>query len=108
MRVKLRHLDVENGLRRILAERYQQRLKGTALRLPTVSPGAEAVWHQYTIRTPRRLALCEHLAGRGIMCGILYPMPLYRQPAYAESKFTLPETDLNRIAPPLMETPIAA
>lgn len=93
LRVKLRHLDGENGVRRALAERYQLRLAGTTLRLPTLSAGVEAVWHQYTVRTPQRGALCEHLAARGIMCGILYPAPLYRQPAYAEPMLSLPETE---------------
>jgi dTDP-4-amino-4,6-dideoxygalactose transaminase len=93
LRVKLRHLDLENGLRRSLAERYHKGLAGTTLCLPMVSSGAEAVWHQYTVRTSQRGALCEHLATRRIMCGILYPVPLYRQPAYAEPMLTLPETE---------------
>jgi dTDP-4-amino-4,6-dideoxygalactose transaminase len=93
LRVKLGHLEAENGIRRALAERYLQGLAATTLRLPVVASGAEAVWHQFTVRTPRRDALREHLAACGIMCGILYPVPLYRQPAYAEPMLSLPETE---------------
>jgi dTDP-4-amino-4,6-dideoxygalactose transaminase len=93
LRVKLRHLDAENGLRRALAERYRQGLAATRLRLPVVASGADAVWHQFTVRSPGRDALREHLAARGILCGVLYPVPLYRQPAYAEPMLTLPETE---------------
>jgi dTDP-4-amino-4,6-dideoxygalactose transaminase len=93
LRVKLRHLDDENTIRVALAKRYQQRLTETALRLPVVVAGAEAVWHQFTVRTPQRDALREHLASGGIICGILYPTPIHRQPAYAEPALSLPETE---------------
>jgi dTDP-3-amino-2,3,6-trideoxy-4-keto-D-glucose/dTDP-3-amino-3,4,6-trideoxy-alpha-D-glucose/dTDP-2,6-dideoxy-D-kanosamine transaminase len=93
LRVKLRHLDAENGVRRALAERYRQRLAVTTLRLPVVASEVDAVWHQFTVRSPRRDALRDHLAACGILCGVLYPVPLYRQPAYAEPMLTLPETE---------------
>jgi dTDP-4-amino-4,6-dideoxygalactose transaminase len=36
--------------------------------------------------------LLAHLAGRGVHCGVLYPVPLYRQPAYAQA-MNLPVTE---------------
>lgn len=95
LRVKLRHLDDENAIRGALAKRYLQRLAGatTTLRLPVVTAGSEAVWHQFTVRTEKRDALREHLASSGIMCGILYPTPIHHQPAYAQSTLSLPETE---------------
>ena len=93
LRVKLQHLTAENGIRRSLAIRYQRGLADTPLRLPVEAAGATSVWHQFTIRTPRREALREHLAASGVMCGILYPTPIHRQPAYAMPGLSLPETE---------------
>lgn len=92
LRVKLRHLDRENAMRRALAARYLERLRATGLQLPVVASDVEPVWHQFTVRTPRREALREHLAARGIMAGVLYPTPVHRQPAYAAA-VELPVTE---------------
>ncbi len=93
LRVKLRHLDPENQVRRARAARYLTRLAPAPVRLPAVAPGAEPVWHQFTIRLPGRDALRAHLAERGIQCGILYPVPVHRQPAFADPALRLPETE---------------
>jgi dTDP-4-amino-4,6-dideoxygalactose transaminase len=93
LRIKLRYLEKENAHRAKLAARYAELLKQTSLRLPHVADGVSPVWHQYTVRTPRRESLREYLASRGIMCGVLYPVPIHRQPAYANAKLSLPETD---------------
>jgi dTDP-4-amino-4,6-dideoxygalactose transaminase len=84
LRVKLRHLDCENARRRELAVRYLSGLAGAKVRLPEVAAAAEPVWHQFTIRTPQRDKLLEKLASQGIRCGVLYPVPIHRQPAYAQ------------------------
>ncbi|MBS0662661.1 MAG: DegT/DnrJ/EryC1/StrS family aminotransferase [Verrucomicrobia bacterium] len=93
LRVKLRHLDLENQVRRERAARYLRRLAAAALRLPAVLTGAEPVWHQFAIRLPARDALRVYLADRGIQCGILYPVPVHRQPAFADPATQLPETE---------------
>jgi dTDP-4-amino-4,6-dideoxygalactose transaminase len=64
--------------------------------LPRELPGARHIWHQYVIRTPRRDALREFLAARGIGSEIYYPVPLHLQDAlkplcYVEGEF--PETE---------------
>jgi len=61
--------------------------------LPTVAPGAQVVWHQFVVRTPRRDALLAYLAEFGIRCGVLYPVPAHRQPAYAQPDLALPVTE---------------
>ena len=93
LRVKLRHLDVENNLRQVRAARYLKNLAGSAIELPVTAAGAEPVWHQFAVRTPRRDALRAYLAARGIQAGVLYPVPLHRQPAYADPALALPETE---------------
>jgi aminotransferase EvaB len=61
--------------------------------LPVVAPGVQAVWHQFVVRTPRRDALLAYLAEFGIRCGVLYPVPAHRQPAYAQPDLALPVTE---------------
>ncbi len=93
LRVKLRYLDSENAMRAELAARYLANLANAPLELPVVSADAMPVWHQFVIRSARRDALRDHLASQQIMCGILYPTPIHRQPAYAAPNVTLPETE---------------
>jgi dTDP-4-amino-4,6-dideoxygalactose transaminase len=52
------------------------------LTLPAVAQGAEPVWHQYTLRAPRRDELVATLAGLGVQTGVYYPTPIHRLPAY--------------------------
>jgi aminotransferase EvaB len=95
LRVKLKYLDAENAVRRALAARYLKNLSVTSLRLPATATAADAepVWHQFAVRSPRRDALQAQLASRDIHCGVLYPVPIYRQPAYADRTVKLPETE---------------
>lgn len=93
LRVQLRHLEAGNARRRELAARYLAQLAGTLLRLPAVASGVVPVWHQFAVRTPRRDALLAHLGECGIRAGVLYPVPLYRQPAYADAALRLPHTE---------------
>jgi aminotransferase EvaB len=93
LRVKLKYLATENAVRGARAARYLAGLAGAPVQLPAVAPGVEPVWHQFTIRTSRREALREQLAAQGIHCGILYPVPIHLQPAYADPGLHLPETE---------------
>ena len=95
LRVKLKYLDAENARRGEIAARYLAQLGDPALqlRLPVVAPGVQAVWNQFVVRTPRRDALLAYLAESGIRCGVLYPVPAHRQPAYAQPDVALPVTE---------------
>jgi dTDP-4-amino-4,6-dideoxygalactose transaminase len=79
-RVGLRHLDRLNAQRRRVAARYRERLT-ELVQTPPERPWAEAVYHMFVIRTPRRDALAEFLGARGVGTGIHYPIPNHRQPA---------------------------
>ncbi|MBX3738822.1 MAG: DegT/DnrJ/EryC1/StrS family aminotransferase [Candidatus Didemnitutus sp.] len=92
LRARLPRLATENALRSRLAACYVESLVGAAVQLPFVAPGREHVWHQFVVRTPRRDALRTALEAQGIFCGVLYPLPIYRQPGYAQD-VSLPETD---------------
>ncbi|MGA2079057.1 MAG: DegT/DnrJ/EryC1/StrS family aminotransferase [Holophaga sp.] len=85
LRAKLPSLDADNRLRAQVAQRYLDGLAGLrGLELPRVLPGAQAVWHQFVVRHPRRDALRERLARSGVETIIHYPIPPHLQPAYAE------------------------
>jgi dTDP-4-amino-4,6-dideoxygalactose transaminase len=90
--VKLKYIGAWNEARRALAARYHALFANAGLAeagpypvhgavLPREVPGAKHVWHQYVIRAPRRDALREFLAARGIGSEIYYPLPLHLQEA---------------------------
>ena len=82
LRIKLRHLDIDNGKRQQLASQYSKLLAGQALQLPATRENAEQVFHLYVIRTRNRNELIEYLKACDIQAGIHYPMPVHIQPAY--------------------------
>ena len=84
LRVKLQHLDSWNARRRTIAERYTEELAGIpGLRLPTVAPGREHVWHLYVVDHASRDELQKHLAARGIQTLVHYPIPPHLSGAFA-------------------------
>jgi dTDP-4-amino-4,6-dideoxygalactose transaminase len=83
LRVKLRHLEVWNAQRRKVAAFYDQLLQNLPVTTPYVGPGMTHVYHQYTIRAPRRDDLQLFLKDRGVGTMIYYPVPLHRQEIYA-------------------------
>ncbi len=80
--VKLKYLDQWNGARRKAAMRYNELLRGTPVTIPHVAPYGEHIFHQYTIRAPKRNELAGHLKQKGIPHAIYYPVPLHMQKAF--------------------------
>ncbi len=93
LRVRLPRLDQDNAIRATLAARYHERLAGTPLVLPTTVAGRSHVWHQYVVRHARRDELRARLEAKGVVGGVLYPVPLHRQPAFHRPEISLPETE---------------
>jgi dTDP-4-amino-4,6-dideoxygalactose transaminase len=93
LRARLPRLESENARRAELAARYLAALDGGGLRLPAVAPGRTPCWHQFVVRTPAREALRARLEERGVLCGVLYPVPIHRQPAYHDATLSLPHTE---------------
>ncbi len=86
---KLPHLEAWNTGRRRNAERYHQLLADVAdptldgIQLPGHDPANYHIFHQYTIRHPRRDALQAYLKANEVDSEIYYPLPMHMQPAYA-------------------------
>jgi dTDP-4-amino-4,6-dideoxygalactose transaminase len=105
--VKLRHLETWNGQRRAIAMRYVSGLDGTSLRLPTVGPGVDHVWHQFVVRHPKRDSLREALAAAGIETLIHYETPPHRQAAYADLGFAAGSFPIaERLSAEILSLPI--
>jgi dTDP-4-amino-4,6-dideoxygalactose transaminase len=85
--VKLRHLDAWHAARAERARRYDALLAERGLTdvcvPPTIRPGQDPVFHLYVVRVPRRDALRQFLAERGIATEVYYERPLHLQPCFA-------------------------
>lgn len=93
LRVRLTRLEAENKRRNEIAAQYLAALTGAPLQLPVIAPDRTHTWHQFVVRTPKRDALQAHLAKHDILSGVLYPMPIHRQPAYHDASLSLPQTE---------------
>ena len=90
LNAKLKHLDEYNAARNRAAD-YYGRVFGQIpqLRIPAREPTSTHVFHQYTLQinapdpAKTRDELKAYLLEQGIPCMIYYPVPLYKQPAYA-------------------------
>jgi dTDP-4-amino-4,6-dideoxygalactose transaminase len=83
--VKLRYLEAYNAARQHAAARYGELFAGLPVTTPYVSPHGVHIFHQYTLRAPRRDDLAAHLKEKGIPHAIYYPVPLHLQKAFAMS-----------------------
>jgi dTDP-4-amino-4,6-dideoxygalactose transaminase len=84
LRVKLPHLEGWNQMRRRHAASYNALLKAVpGITIPPVADQSEHVYHQYTVRVPRRDRVQKALSEKGINTAVYYPVPLHLQPAYA-------------------------
>jgi dTDP-4-amino-4,6-dideoxygalactose transaminase len=84
LRIKLRHLEKGNELRRSHAAQYDRALVGLEeIVTPYENPYARHVYHIYAIRVRERDETIRRLAEMGIACGIHYPVPVHLQEAYS-------------------------
>jgi dTDP-4-amino-4,6-dideoxygalactose transaminase len=86
LRVKLKRLDAWNEMRRSAAGLYNQLLAGEAVTLPKENAGRRHVYHLYVIQHSDRDRLVSSLSGKGIGCGIHYPIPLHHQQPYQNAR----------------------
>jgi dTDP-4-amino-4,6-dideoxygalactose transaminase len=83
LRIKLRHLDKGNELRRSHAAHYDRALSWLeGIVTPFEDRYARHVYHIYAIRVSERDEVIRRLAEMGIACGIHYPVPVHLQKAY--------------------------
>ncbi|MBS0630955.1 MAG: DegT/DnrJ/EryC1/StrS family aminotransferase [Verrucomicrobia bacterium] len=83
LNVKLPHLAAWTERRQAIAARYLSGIKLADVRLPEQPAYGKSVFHQFTIRHPRRDALREHLTKHEVGTDLIYPVPLHLQKCYA-------------------------
>ena len=99
LNVKLARLDEYCAARLKAAETYDAAFAGIdGLSTPMREPTSTHVFHQYTliVSNNRRGELQQHLQSRGVPSMIYYPVPLYKQKAFApfvDAQMTLPVTE---------------
>ena len=83
--VKLPYAHEENDMRRRIAEVYESHIDNGAVRKPQhPADPAEHVWHQYVVRVDDRERFRAFMTSRGVMTAVHYPVPVHRQPCYAD------------------------
>jgi UDP-2-acetamido-2-deoxy-ribo-hexuluronate aminotransferase len=97
--VKLKYLDKYSAARNKAAKAYDKAFKVIeGLQTPKRQKNSTHVFHQYTLRVKggKRDALQKHLLDLGIPSMIYYPIPLYKQDAFAKyyNGKQLPVTEL--------------
>ncbi|HSL49225.1 MAG TPA: DegT/DnrJ/EryC1/StrS family aminotransferase [Candidatus Deferrimicrobiaceae bacterium] len=83
LRVKLKRLPEWNERRRAVARHYSAALAGLPLILPVERPPARHVYHQYPVRSAKREALAQALAGLGVGTSVHYPSTIPAQPLFS-------------------------
>lgn len=96
LNVKLKYIDKENKLRRVLAKQYLESINNTNIILPN-NPISELehVWHLFVIRHKEREMLQKHLTENDIQTLIHYPIPPHKQKAYLNwNKLSFPISEM--------------
>jgi dTDP-4-amino-4,6-dideoxygalactose transaminase len=78
--VKFRRIDEYNRRRRENAALYHACLSDSIVK-PVERPGMTHVYHQYTLRSPKRDEIKKRLHDAGISSVVYYPIPLHLQEA---------------------------
>jgi len=84
---KLDRLDAWNARRRAIAAAYTAALDNDELAVPRTDLGAAHVFHMYQVAVPRREQTLATLRSRGVDAVVRYPVPIARQPAFADQEF---------------------
>jgi dTDP-4-amino-4,6-dideoxygalactose transaminase len=83
LRVKLRHLDDDNNLRKEIAKLYIHEITNPNIILPKVKDWNSNVFHIFPVRIKNREKMQKHLADHGIQTLIHYPIPPHKQECYS-------------------------
>ena len=84
LRVELKYLDEWNKKRLRAANYYTEKLKEIrGVVLPNIKSNVSHVFHQYTIKIPKRDLICEKLRESNIETIIYYPIPIHMQKAFS-------------------------
>ena len=106
LRVKLRHIDRFNNLRKKVATQYNSQIKNPSVTLPSVSNYCDHVFHQYTILNNNRNELQSYLHENGVSSAIYYPIPIHKQTVYKSSQTNITLKNAEEISTKCLSLPI--
>jgi aminotransferase EvaB len=93
LRVNLTHLEAGNRRRDEIAAQYLAALADAAAQAARDRP-ADAHLAPVCRAHPEARRVCRRTwRSRTSVCGVLYPMPIHRQPAYHDATLSLPQTE---------------
>ena len=87
-RIQLRLLDEYNNRRREIAKLYKNELGEDYFLKET--PNGKSVYHQIIFKHEKRDNIVSHLKKNNIGVGLHYPIPIHKQPLYANLDYKLP------------------
>ncbi len=87
-RIQLRLLDEYNNRRREIAKLYKNELGEDYFLKET--PNGKSVYHQIIFKHEKRDDIVSHLKKNNIGVGLHYPIPIHKQPLYANLDYKLP------------------
>ena len=98
LRVKLPYLEEWNKIRKDNAARYRSAFANSTLPPEFRCPNHvdEHIYHQFTVRAPKRDQLRAYLKSKGISAEVYYPVPLHLQKCFEHlgyKKGDLPHTE---------------
>ncbi len=111
---RLKSLASANARRQHNAKQYNKLLtRFEGIILPYVSPDCEHVYHQYTIRVTNfcpvsKEALRHQLNLKGIGTGVHYPIPIHKQPVYADNYRYLELPNAQQLTEEVLSLPVHA
>jgi dTDP-4-amino-4,6-dideoxygalactose transaminase len=104
---QLPKLERWNAKRRANAERLTRGLQDVSgVVPPSIRPGVQHVFHQYTVRLDHRDRVLPFVTERGVGAGVYYPAPIPHQPSYQRLGYgeILPESE--RASREVMSLPV--
>jgi dTDP-4-amino-4,6-dideoxygalactose transaminase len=92
--VKLKHLDEDIQLRKIVAQYYLENIKNPKIKMPNIKDWDAHVFHIFSIRCIERDKLQQYLNTNNIQTVIHYPIPPHKQECYKElNNLSFPVTE---------------
>lgn len=84
LRVKLRHLDDNNRMRKEIAKAYKSKLSVDWLELPSEPTNGTHAFHLFVIKVKNREKVLNQLNKLSIFPGIHYTKPVHSHPAFSD------------------------
>jgi len=98
LNVKLPHLASWTERRQTIASMYRAGIKSVDIKLPQEMAYGASVYHQFTIKHPKRDLLRAHLTQLEVGTDLIYPVPLHLQKCYhylGYKKGSFPKAELS-------------